>query len=804
MDQHRQDVGPGGLRGAALGRVGGTAVDAVLRRVEVAVGELGHVVVERAEDNVEAVALVRARHGVVDLAHVRERDAVVRREALNGNALGGRVKLVLDLAEQEAEGVADLAVRVTHVVEDRVVAGDVGRGVDRGNPQAQHVGAAGVALLVGVDHVAERLGHLAALAVQREALRDDRLVGGHVIGANRGHERAHEPAAVLVGALEVHVGGELEVAAVLAHGGVRDARVPPHIKDVSVRLEVVAAALGAHAGVAQVARRVVGEPGVGALLAEELDDLVERGIVHDRFAAVLAGIGRDGHTPVALARDAPVRPALDHRGDAVAGVRGVELDLLELAQGVLAQAGLVHRDEPLAGGAEDDRLLAAPAVRVAVGDVLMQDERAALLEPLDDLGVGVVHVHAGPRAAGPHAVALVEVAVVVDGHDHGNVEAHARVVVVHAMAGSRVDDAGAILKRDVVGVDELALDALVAKDGLLVLVVAELLARHAPDLAVGTARKLEGLVAKLGAVLLDEGLGHDLGAAVDDNGHVVCLGVQDDRVVGGKGPRGRGPDVHPEVVLIGLEADRHGGHLEAHEDGRGDLVAILDLGLGERRVAVGAPVHGLAAAINRALVEDGLEDLDVGGVVVVDVGEVGVVPLAQHAQALEALALGVDLLDRHLAAELADLDGGELVELLGAQHLLDLVLDGLAVAVPAGHIRRLVATHGPVAIDDVLADLILSVTQVDGAVGVRGAIMKHELLVPLVLLEELLVELVLLPLGEALGLVLRERRPHWKPRLGEVHRLLVLVCHLDNLHLAGTKERPSLLLGRSARFTLRL
>lgn len=187
-----------------------------------------------------------------------------------------------------------------------------------------------------------------------------------------------------------------------------------------------------------------------------------------------------------------------------------------------------------------------------------------------------------------------------------------------------------------------------------------------------------------------------------------------------------------------------------------------------------------------------------------DVGEVGIVPLGQHAQTLEALALGVHLLDGHLAAELTNLDGGELVELLGTQRLLDLVLDGLAVAVPAGDVRRLVAAHGPVAVDDVLADLVLRMAQVDGAVGVRGTVVQDELLVPLVLLEELLVELVLIPLREALGLVLGERRPHGKPRLGEVHRLLVLVCHLNTLHLADTKKRPSLLLGRSARFTLRL
>ena len=735
-----------------------------------------------------------------------ERQLVERLELVERQAVRRRVELALELAEQEAQGVANLAVRVADVRENRVVARDVHGGVDGREPQAQDVGALVVAHTVRIDDVAERLAHLAALAVEREALADDGLVRRLVVRADRRHERAHEPAAVLVGALQVHVRRELEVAAVLADGGVADAGVPPDVEDVLVRLQVVAAALGAYAGVAQVARGVLGEPGVRTLLAEELDHLVERVVVHDGLAAVLAGEGRDGHSPVALARNAPVRPALDHGADALNGVRGVELDLLELAQGILAQAGLVHRDEPLARGTEDDGLLAAPAVRVAVRDVLVQDERAALLEPLDDLGVRVVHVHSGPRAACAHAVTLVEVAVVVDGHHDGDVEAHARVVVVDAVAGRGVDDAGAVVERDVVRVDELALDALVAKDRLLVLVVAEVRSGHAPHLAVGAAGELEGLVAKLLAVLLDERLRHDLGAAVHDDRDVVGLGVQDDGVVGGKGPRSRRPDVDPEPTLVGLEALGHRRHLEAHEDGGADLVAVLDLSLGERRVAVRAPVHGLAAAVDGALVEDRLEDLHVGRVVVVRVGEVGVSPLAQDAQALEALALGVDLLYGHLAAQLANLHRGELVELIGPEHLLDLVLDRLSMAVPAGHVRRLVSTHRPVAVDDVLRDLVLSVAKVDRAVGVRGSVVEHELLVPLVLLEQLTVDVVLVPVLEPLGLVLGEAGPHRELGLGQVHRLLVLVCHLVSFPFLGTheKERPSLLLGRSAPITLRL
>ena len=54
--------------------------------------------------------------------------------------------------------------------------------------------------------------------------------------------------------------------------------------------------------------------------------------------------------------------------------------------------------------------------------------------------------------------------------------------------------------------------------------------------------------------------------------------------------------------------------------------------------------------------------------------------------------------------------------------------------------------------------------------------MQHELLVTLVLLQNLLVDLVVLPVLESLGLGLGKTGTHGKP-VWQIHRLLVLVCH---------------------------
>ena len=83
----------------------------------------------------------------------------------------------------------------------------------------------------------------------------------------------------------------------------------------------------------------------------------------------------------------------------------------------------------------------------------------------------------------------------------------------------------------------------------------------------------------------------------------------------------------------------------------------------------------------------------------------------------------------------------------------------------------------------------MRVAEVDRAVGVRGAVVQDELLVALVLLEELGVDVIVLPLLEPLGLVLSEARAHREARLREVRRLLVLVRHLRDPFL-GTKKAP--------------
>ena len=108
--------------------------------------------------------------------------------------------------------------------------------------------------------------------------------------------------------------------------------------------------------------------------------------------------------------------------------------------------GAVHRDEPLRGGAEDQRRLGAPAVRVAVHQRAAGQEIALRQQRLDHRLGGLEHVQAGEarRRLGVGAVL---------GHRVGHLEPvpGTQLEIVLAVAGRDVDEARALL-----GGDEIA------------------------------------------------------------------------------------------------------------------------------------------------------------------------------------------------------------------------------------------------------------------------------------------------------------------------------------------------------------
>ena len=191
---------------------------------------------------------------------------------------------------------------------------------------------------------------------------------------------------------------------------------------------------------------------VGGPHAEVALQLVERAVdVRARVGRVVAHPHRDRRAPVAVAGDRPVDRVLQPLAElAVLDVRGHPGDLAVQLDHPVAERRDLH--EPRVHRPLDERVAAAPAVRVRVVVGLVAQERAeherlrALLEVADDLVVGVEDEHALVRGHGG-----VERAVGADRHDHLDARRVRDDLVLLTERGRDVDEAGAVLGGDVVG-----------------------------------------------------------------------------------------------------------------------------------------------------------------------------------------------------------------------------------------------------------------------------------------------------------------------------------------------------------------
>mmetsp|Transcript_8242 Transcript_8242/g.24296 ORF Transcript_8242/g.24296 Transcript_8242/m.24296 type:complete len:568 (-) Transcript_8242:1103-2806(-) len=362
----------------------GRDVEPVLGRVEVEGRELLHELNQELRGAAQAVGRVglgrllegllgAQQHVLVQQRHVRGRDRV---------QFGVEV---VQVPEQEACPVPELADVLRDGGHDAPADGHVEGEVDRRHPEAQGVGpVSGLLLLVRaalddrrrIDDVPDGLAHLAAVRVDAEAVRHDAAVGRPAAHSHGGDERGLEPAAVLVLALKVEVHRRPEPVLDRGPGG---ARVEPDVHGVRaplVELRVRAQRLG------QQLLRGQLPPGVRAALCHEPPHVRHDLGRQQRLARVLPVEGWDGHAPGPLPRDAPVAAPDNHRPHAVRVALGDEGDLVHRAEDCRPET--VDAREPLRRGAGDDGLLAPPVVRVLVLVRPLEQKQVAILKHLDD------------------------------------------------------------------------------------------------------------------------------------------------------------------------------------------------------------------------------------------------------------------------------------------------------------------------------------------------------------------------------------------------------------------------------------
>ena len=340
-------------------------------------------------DQMEVEILDRLPEAGVELGQAMQHPALKLGHIGIGHLLRLR-RVAVEAAQKVAQGVAQAAIGLGLVLQDlradALVLGVVGAD----HPQAQDVGAVLVAHRLRRGDVAQRLRHLAALLVEREAVRQHAVVGRAAARAAALEQRGMEPAAMLVGAFEIEVGRPFELGIALEREDVRAARVEPDVEDVRHLLVIL--------GLVLVAEEALGrafEPHVGAFGAEGVDHAAHHLGIAQWLAGLLVDEHRDRHAPGALARHAPVRPLLDHAAQPVVAGARHETSRIDRRQRLLAQGAadvgdrLVHGDEPLRRIAEDHRRLGAPGMRIGVADAAEGQELARLVEGIADRTIGV-------------------------------------------------------------------------------------------------------------------------------------------------------------------------------------------------------------------------------------------------------------------------------------------------------------------------------------------------------------------------------------------------------------------------------
>ena len=169
---------------------------------------------------------------------------------------------------------------------------------------------------------------------------------------------------------------------------------------------------------------------------------------------------RDRYAPVALPRNAPVGTGFHHGFESCTTPGREKLRFINGAFGNPAQRGgvfpilVIHANEPLRGGAEDDWRLVPPAVRVAVGDALHFEQASPGFEFLQDQRIGFPDRLAGQRRDREGGGVGEKPAIVADRVIDRQAIDLADLVVVGTMRRCSMYEAGTGFKGNVLAADD--------------------------------------------------------------------------------------------------------------------------------------------------------------------------------------------------------------------------------------------------------------------------------------------------------------------------------------------------------------
>ena len=330
---------------------------------------------------------------------------------------------------------------------------------------------------------------------------------------------------MLVGPFGIDVGREGD-AAVFQHSGPRYTRIQPYVQDVGFFAELGAAAIAMIALRHQFFHRV-DKPEIGAFFHRAFFNKREQLVVHLRFAAFFAVQHGDGRPPEALAGQTPIGAQANHRAHPFFAAGGIEFNVGKVIHQFLAQVVFIDAHKPLFRRAENNGVVAAPAVRIAVGDFLFFNQGAQLVQFFHHQRVGVKHVHSFK-----HARFFGVAAFFIHGAKCFQAPLFAGAEVVLAVAGSDMHDTHPRVHRYEISPDN---GVFLMRQRVVILHPHQIGARHFAGLGTIQPDVFQKFFGQF--------FGHDVvfaGFFVLQKGVIFGVGHRR-RHIGRDGPRGGGP-----------------------------------------------------------------------------------------------------------------------------------------------------------------------------------------------------------------------------------------------------------------------
>jgi hypothetical protein len=185
------------------------------------------------------------------------------------------------------------------------------------------------------------------------------------------------------------------------------------------------------------------------MFLDKVNNVIQDLLRQDDFSTVGAKKKGYRNAPRSLAGDAPVRTVLDQTVDAVLSPVRNPGDFLDGLQRLFTKSIFLHGNEPLFSGAKDDRVLAAPAVRVLVGNLAFFQQGALFAQFQVHRCIGIEHIESGKITD-----IFCEMASIINWRVNIQMVFKPGLIILAAVSWSSVDAAGSRIQCNVRGKDQ--------------------------------------------------------------------------------------------------------------------------------------------------------------------------------------------------------------------------------------------------------------------------------------------------------------------------------------------------------------